>query len=55
VCFDFLEKFYFHRQQYYACGTKHNTDYTWNQITAEALGTFPCKPKILETQLGKQL
>ena len=27
----------------------------WNQLPAEALGTFPCKPKFLETELGKQL
>jgi hypothetical protein len=27
----------------------------WNQLHAEALGTFPCKHKILEAELGKQL
>jgi hypothetical protein len=27
----------------------------WKQLPAEALGTFPCKPKILETELGKKL
>jgi len=26
----------------------------WNQLPAEALGTFPCKPKIFR-ELGKQL
>jgi hypothetical protein len=31
------------------------TDYTWNLLIAGALGTFPCKPKILETELGNQL
>jgi len=25
----------------------------WNQLPTEALGTFPCKPKILERELGK--
>jgi hypothetical protein len=25
------------------------------ELPAEALGTFPCKPKILERELGKQL
>jgi hypothetical protein len=37
--FDFLEKFYVHRQQYYACGTKYKPDYTHNQlqVTAEML------------------
>ena len=27
----------------------------WNQLPAEALGTFPCKPKIFKTELGKQI
>jgi hypothetical protein len=27
----------------------------WNQLPAEASGTFPCKPKIFSNQLGKQL
>jgi len=27
----------------------------WNQLPEEAFGTFPCKTKILETELGKQL
>ena len=27
----------------------------WNELNAEALGTLPCRPKILETELGKQL
>jgi len=26
----------------------------WNQLTAEALGTFPCKLKILEKNSGKR-
>ena len=28
---------------------------SWNQLPAEVLGTFPCKPKTLERDLGKQL
>jgi hypothetical protein len=27
----------------------------WNQLTVETLGTFLCKPKLLETELEKQL
>ena len=27
----------------------------WNQIPAEALRTFPCKPKIFRNRVGKQL
>jgi hypothetical protein len=27
----------------------------WNQLHAEALGTFPCKSKIFRTRVGKQL
>ena len=27
----------------------------WNPLPEEVLGTFPCKPKILERELGKQL
>jgi len=27
----------------------------WNQLPTEAFGTFPCKPKILESVLEKQL
>jgi hypothetical protein len=27
----------------------------WKQIPAEALATFPCKPKVSERELGKQL
>jgi hypothetical protein len=27
----------------------------WNQLLAEGLGTFPCKPEILGRELGKQL
>jgi hypothetical protein len=26
----------------------------WNQLPAEALRTFPCKPKIFRKELGKQ-
>ena len=27
----------------------------WKKLPAEQLGTFPCKPKILDTELGKKL
>jgi len=27
----------------------------WNQLPDEALGTFPCNLRFLETELGKQL
>jgi hypothetical protein len=34
----------------------NRTILNWNQLRAERLGTFPCKPKIfLERELGKQL
>jgi hypothetical protein len=34
---------------------KYRTIRNWNQLLAEVLGAFPCKPKFLETELGKQL
>jgi hypothetical protein len=27
----------------------------WNQLPAEALGTFPCKPKIFRKRVGKAI
>jgi len=53
--FDFIEKCYLHQQQYYARGTKHKSEYTWNQLTAEALGTFPCKPNIFRNRFRRAI
>jgi len=39
-------------RELFLCKQDH---YNWNQLHAEALGTFPCKPKIFRKKVRKAI